>query len=200
VLPSRPLQPTRPRPTVQRAASGQTAVIPPPTARRERRWPAPRYLALIVVGVVILGLAGTVGVLALTGSDKKKSTPSSGSPSISLPKSKRAKGSHKKSFPPAINPSSVTVAVVNGTSVTGAAARTGTKVSAAGFRLGNLSTASQQQRAESVVMFKPGANRQARVVAGKLNVAQIAPIDQQTANVAGGAPVVVVVGADKAGG
>jgi hypothetical protein len=203
VLPARPLQPSRP-PTIQRSASGNTAIIPPATARRERRWPAPRYLALIVAGVIILGLGGTVGVLALTGSDKKSASPGTApGGSVALPSKQGGSGksSHKKkAFAPAIDPKTVTVTVVNGTSVTGLARQMGTKVTGAGFVLGNLATASQQQRAESVVLYKPGDNRQARTVASKVGIAQIAPIDAQNSGLAGTAQVVVVVGSDKASG
>jgi hypothetical protein len=183
---------------------GQTAAVPPAT-RKDRRWPAPRYLALIVAGVLVLGLAATVGVLALTGGDSGKSktkaatTPSG---SVSLPQSKSGskKARTKKSFPPAIDPATVTVTVVNGTSVTGLAHQMSTKVSAAGFRLGNIQTASQQQRAESVVFYKPGSSRQARAVASKVGISQIEAIDAPNTSLAGLASVVVVVGSDKAAG
>jgi hypothetical protein len=155
----------------------------------------------MVAGVLVLGLGGTVGFLALTDDDEKPASSGGASQSsVDLPSSegkKDAKG--RKSFPPAIDPRTVTVAVVNGTTVTGLAARTGTKVTAAGFSLGNIATGSQQARAESVVMFKQGANRQARAVARKLSINQIAPIDTATLGLAGTATVVVVVGADKAG-
>jgi hypothetical protein len=177
--------------------SGQTAVIPPP--RKERRWTAPRYLALIVAGVIVLGLGGTVGFLALTGDNgnPKKKTPST----VPLPKgeSKAAKKPRKPAAPP-IDPSTVTVSVLNGTQVTGLAGTTGQKVVAAGFRLANVATASQSApRAESVVLYKPGSNREARAVARKLGISQIEPIDSVSETLAGPATVVVVVGADRAG-
>ena len=53
------------------------------------------------------------------------------------------------------------------------------------------------QRAESLAMFKPGANRKARAVARKLGISQIEPIDPQTSTLSGAAEVVVVVGADQ---
>ncbi|MEA2369449.1 MAG: LytR cell envelope-related transcriptional attenuator, partial [Thermoleophilaceae bacterium] len=200
VLPARPAPTQRPRPIPSPATAGsQTAVIPPP-GRRGRNWTAPRYLALIVAGVIVLGLGGVVGFLALTDSDggAKKS-----SPSVSLPNGSGAtkkKSSHKKrNFPPAIDPATVTVAVLNGTQVTGLASSTGQKVSAAGFRLGNVATASQQTpRTESVVLYQPGQSRQARAVARKLDISQIEPVDSSSAALAGAANVVVVVGADKA--
>lgn len=196
--PARPSQPARPR-QPQRPVGSQTAVIPP-QKRRERVLPAPRYLALMVAGVLILGLGGTVGVLALTGNDNKSSNDSSSS--VSLPSGKgKAKGKKtKKTFAPAIDPKTVTVAVINGTSITGLARQMSTKVTDAGFTLGTIATASQEQRAESVVLFKPGAQRQARAVGSKVGISQIQAIDAQNSGLAGAATVVVVVGQDKAGG
>ena len=65
--------------------------------------------------------------------------------------------------------------------------------------LGNVATASQAApRAESVVLYRPGASRQARAVARKLGILQIEPVDSASAALAGTATVVVVVGADRA--
>jgi hypothetical protein len=176
---------------------GNTAVIPPP--QTGRRWTAPRYLALIVAGVIVLGLGGTMAVLAITGTSDKGSNPKA--QTLELPKGGAPKKAGKRSSTPpvpAIDPSTVTVAVLNGTTVTGLAGTTGQKVVAAGFRLGNVATASQQQRAESVVLYSPGSSRQARAVARRLGISQIEPVDAQSASLAGAATVVVVVGADKA--
>jgi hypothetical protein len=197
VLPPRPVQ-ARPRPIPAPGGSGNTAVIPPPT-QSGRRWTAPRYLALIVAGVIVLGLGGTMGVLAITGTNDKASK--SQAPTLELPKGgaprKPAGNKSRTPLAPAIDPSTVTVAVLNGTTVTGLAGTTGQKVVAAGFRLGNVATASQQARAESVVLYRPGSSRQARAVARRLGISQIEPVDAQSASLAGAATVVVVVGADK---
>jgi hypothetical protein len=141
-----------------------------------------------------------MAVIALTGGDKGSSNAES--PTLELPKGgdNRDRGSGKERAPaaPPIDPSTVTVAVLNGTTVTGLAGTTGQKVVASGFRLGNVATASQQQRAESVVLYRPGQSRQARAVARKLGISQIEPVDAQSASLAGAASVIVVVGADKA--
>jgi len=175
--------------------SGQTAVIPAP--RKERRWTAPRYLALIVAGVIVLGLGGTVGFLALTGGDDDTDRRSSST--VPLPQSDRDGERRRGRSAPALDPASITVAVLNGTQVTGLAGTTGQKVSAAGFRLGNVATGVQDApRAESVVLYKPGASREARAVARRLDVTQIEPVDSASSALAGTATVVVVVGADRA--
>jgi LytR cell envelope-related transcriptional attenuator len=201
VLPARPTQPTRPRPIPSPAgAGGNTAVIPPP--KTGRNWTAPRYLVLIVAGVIVLGLGGVVGFLALTDNDNgpKKKSPSVALPNGSNSTKTTTKKKEKKNFPPAIDPATVTVAVLNGTQVTGLASSTGQKVSAAGFRLGNVATASQSTpRTESVVLYRPGQSRQARAVARKLDISQIEPLSSTdpSAALAGAANVVVIVGADK---
>ena len=198
VLPARPV-PQRPHPVINGGAGG-TGLIPPLKERRVRPWTAPRYLVLIVAGVIVLGLGGTVGVLALTGGNKSSKTGSQGAP-VELPSAKQSSPSksHRTAGPP-IDPSTVTVSVLNATQVTGLASRFGQKVSAAGFRLGNVATASQQQRAESVVLYQPGNSRQARAVARRLGISQIEPADAQSAALAGAATVIVVIGADRSRG
>ena len=120
---------------------------------------------------------------------------------MELPSAKQSSPSrsHRTAGPP-IDPSTVTVSVLNATQVTGLASRFGQKVSAAGFRLGNVATASQQQRAESVVLYQPGNSRQARAVARRLGISQIEPADAQSAALAGAATVIVVIGADRSRG
>src|SRR5207237_10772834 len=80
VLPAR-AAPQRPRPVIGGTAGGATGLIPPPKQGRDRAWTAPRYLALIIAGAIVLGLGGTLGVLALTGGKKSSKTAgSSGAP------------------------------------------------------------------------------------------------------------------------
>src|SRR5207247_3150216 len=81
----------------------------------------------------------------------------------------------------------------------GLAARVGDKVQRGGFQLGNVATATEAQRAESIVEFKNGANRQARAVARRLHISQIEPLDPSSGDqgLAGDAQVLVIVGADQ---
>ena len=120
---------------------------------------------------------------------------------MELPSAKQKSSSkpHRAAAPP-IDPSTVTVSVLNATQVTGLASRFGQRVSGAGFRLGNVATASQQQRAESVVLYRPGSSRQARAVARRMGISQIEPADAQSGSLAGAATVIVVVGVDKSKG
>ena len=199
VLPAkRPVPPVRPRPTIPARPAGQAAVLATPPGSRPpaSRLPAPRYIALIVAGIVVLGLGGTVGVMQLTKNDNK-SSPTEKPPATDIGDPTR---SPDKPEPARVDPSTVTVAVLNGTNVTGLATRISSRLQSAGFVPGNTQNAADQQRAESVVMFKPGASAAARAVARKLGISQIEPIDAQSQGLSGDAKVVVVVGADKSNG
>jgi hypothetical protein len=206
VLPARrPTPPVRPRPTIPptRAANtrpGQGSVLtqPPgsrPTGRRGgRNWPAPRYIALIIAGIVILGLGGTVGLMQLTKDDPQQQTETP--PVTDLEDPTRAPDPPDDT--PAIDPGSVTVAVLNATTTNGLAARVGSQLEGAGFQTGNLTNAAERARTESVVMYKPGKTAEARTVARRLDIGSTEPIDTASQALVGDADVVVVLGADKA--
>ena len=169
---------------------------------RRIQWPAPRYIALIVVGILVLGAGAAYGVSQLNNSDgggngsAALSSSSGGGGSSSS--SKSSKHSHKTA---AINKGSITVAVLNGTTVTGLAATVADKVEQAGFRRGNTNNAlTQGQQAESVVEYSDGNVKAAELVGKKLGITQVEKIDPQTQGLAGDATVTVIVGADKAGG
>jgi hypothetical protein len=169
---------------------------------RRIQWPAPRYIALIVVGILVLGAGAAYGVSQLNksggggGGSSALSSSSGGGGSSSS--SKSSKHSHRTA---AINKGSITVAVLNGTTVTGLAATVADKVEQAGFRRGNTNNAlTQGQQAESVVEYSDGNIKAAELVGKKLGITQVEKIDPQTQGLAGDATVTVIVGADKAGG
>ena len=169
---------------------------------RRIQWPAPRYIALIVVGVLVLGAGAAYGVSQLnnksSGGSGGSALSSSSAGGGSSSSSKSSKHGHKVA---AINKGSITVAVLNGTTVTGLAATVADKVEQAGFRRGNTNNAlTQGQQAESVVEYSDGNIKAARLVASRLGIGQVEKIDPQTQGLAGDATVTVIVGADKAGG
>ena len=98
---------------------------------------------------------------------------------------------------PPIDPSQVTVAVLNGTTVPGLAATIGDKVVGEGFQLGTVTNNFDQEKAESVVLYAPGAERAAADVSRRLDISQREPIDAESQALAGDATVVVVAGADQ---
>lgn len=211
LTPPPPIPPIPPsRPTVPIGASGrdpapvrrsQTAIIPPyeesrpggPVPARAGLFSTPRRAVLVVGGTLVAIAVIGFGALQLTGNDKgggatKKKGPAAAPQLIEQPKKKRKSG---------INPASVRVAVLNGTTVPGLAAQIGDSIDRQGFQLGTVTNFVDQQRAESVVLFAPGAEREAADVGKRLKIAQREPIDAESQGIAGDATVVVVAGADK---
>jgi hypothetical protein len=99
--------------------------------------------------------------------------------------------------PGAVVPSEVEVAVLNGTSVPGLAAKVGDDVRVNGFKLGAVANSSSQFD-QTVVMYEPGEKRAAKKVANDLGVKPVQPITRETQRAANGAAVVVIAGADRA--
>jgi hypothetical protein len=181
-----------------RPPSSQTAILPPygeeparPSWFR-RTLSSPRYLVLAIAGVLIVGGAAAFGLTELS---KKEAPPPKNEP-VGQNNDTPAKSKKRKKAAP-INPANVTVSVLNGTTVPGLAAQIGDRVTALGFQLGNVTNSSDQQRAESVVLFAPGAQREATFAGKKLGIAQRERIDPQSQALAGDARVVVIAGADK---
>jgi len=153
-----------------------------------------------VIGLGVLVLAGaTLGGLKLAGGDDEPDTPAPGQPQAAGQDGggDGQGGGGADNSQPAIDPSQVTVAVLNGTTVTGLAADVGDTVENAGYQLGNVSNSLDQERAESVVFYAPGAEVEAEDVGRRLKIAQREQIDPDTQGLAGDASVVVVVGADR---
>lgn len=106
------------------------------------------------------------------------------------------------SNPPAIQDhAAYTVAVLNASGVTGAAATTvAPKVETAGYRVGDVANAAGKNQPTSVVMWKPGQQAVAQNVARDLGITQAPPLDGIATSKIGTADVVVVVGKDLAAG
>lgn len=110
----------------------------------------------------------------------------------------------RASRPAGVAPSSVTVAVLNGTASNGLAHRVAQKLTGAGYKEGTVETAPEQTHTSTIVAYLPGSRRDAQAVASslKLPASAIQPIDQNTQAVACPPPascatnVVVTVGAD----
>lgn len=155
-------------------------------------------LVLLVAGVLIIGGAVIFGISSLgSGGDAEP---------VELPQTVSElgatdgdQGSNRGSQPEdgPLDPSQVTVAVLNGTQVPGLAASTGDTIESAGFRKGNVGDADPAAADQSVVMFTAGNEPAARAVAKELNISEVAPIDPQTEDLGGNAEVVVIVGADQ---
>ena len=208
VPPAAPRPGVRPRPTPQ-----QTEVIPP---RREpwhqRLFGGTRNLLLAIAGVLVLGVGVAFALSQTSGEDGGSANSSQQGSGSSAQAGGDGNGGDSggdggddggdgggtKRKP--IEPSTVTVAVLNGTMVPGLAAGVGTDVSEAGFGLGTVANdeTEGEQRAESVILYAQGNEREALAVGRKLGITQRQKIDPDTQALAGDAGVVVVVGQDRA--
>jgi hypothetical protein len=145
---------------------------------------------LAVAGVLVLGGGAAFAVSQITGGDddgQAEQAPGNGDGGT-------AGGDRRP-----VDPSQVTVAVLNGTLVPGLAAAIGDELENQGFDLGTLGNTDdqEQQRAESVVLFARGHQREAVAVSRRLKIPQREAIDPDTQALAGDASVVVVAGEDQ---
>jgi hypothetical protein len=202
--------PTPPRPFPRRS-------VPPPSGRygRERSLILPPYaeskpasvadepaardggsrrVVLAAVAALVVLAVGAFAVLQLTGGDDLSSSDGGGA---GLSSSDTGDGGSGRDGQPAIDPGDVTVAVLNGTTIPGLAATLGDKIKGEGFRLGTVTNNFDQERAESVVLYTPGAEREAADVSRRLDISQREAIDTDSQALAGDSTVVVVAGADQ---
>src|SRR5918912_1571983 len=145
----------------------------------------PEYLVLAVTGVLIIGGALAFAVSQVGGANSSSTH------------SNAASGSGRAAHQPPLSPHDVTVSVLNGTTVPGLAAQVGDRVESEGFRLGNITNGSNQQRGQSVVLYAPGASRQAVLVSRRLGIAGRQPMDAESQALGGSAKGVGVVGPDE---
>jgi hypothetical protein len=183
-----------------RTPSEPTQIIPPP---RPEPWyrtllASPRYLVLVIAGILVLGGGVAFGISKLTG-DNGGGGGGGGQQASHKGSSKKADpGSGKQRSGGAVRPGSVTVAVLNGTTVPGLAATLSDQVGAAGFKVGTIANFTDQQLAESVVQYAPGHEREAAAVARKVGIGQREAVTPSSQDLAGDATVIIIVGADKA--
>jgi hypothetical protein len=153
---SRPLPPLRGRPA--------------PQASRARRL-APLLIGLAAVVVIVVAL------LILTGGSSTTAT-------VHKSRAASARARHAKTV--AVNPSTVTVAVLNGTSVTNLAHDVASRLGTDGYKEGTIATAADQTHSTTTVAYLPGHQADARAVAAVLNLksSAVVPVDQQAMGVA----------------
>jgi hypothetical protein len=94
-------------------------------------------------------------------------------------------------------PAQVTVAVLNGTTVQGLAAKIGEQVGAGGFTLGTIGNAARIDQTKSEVLYRKGESASARAVANRLGIQSISPVDSVNAEIAGSFDAIVLVGSDR---
>ncbi len=167
----------------ERSRPGATAV--PGRAAAVPRRPITRP-AVALVGLLILGAAAAYGVTQLTGDDGGDS--SANAQANNKPKLNGA----------AVKPGNVTVAVLNGTTVSGLAAALSDQIAAAGFKKGTIDDYSDKPLAESIVQYAPGHQADAKAVGRTFGISRREPVTADSRALAGDATVIVLAGADKA--
>jgi LytR cell envelope-related transcriptional attenuator len=156
-----------------------------PLSGRSQAWYSrtdTRYAAAALVGVLVFGGA------QLTGDNSRNAQQNNHNGSPNKPKRNGAP----------ITPGNVTVAVLNGTTVPGLAARLRDQIADAGFKKGTINVFSDQQLAESVVQYASGHQAAAKAVSRIVAISQREPVTANSRALTGDATVVVIAGADKA--
>jgi len=208
-----PRPPVPPRPYQRRGAPAPAtgfardrggSILPPYAAARpqgdgagDEPGPAGRRRILLVVAAMVAIAVVAFGVLQVTGGDDSGGGDGAGLSAGDSDSGGSGGDSGGGSDAPPIVPADVTVAVLNGTTVPGLAATIGDKIVGEGFQLGTVTNNFDQERAESVVLYAPGAEREGADVARRLDIPQREAIDAESQALAGDATVVVVAGADQ---
>ena len=166
---------TADRPALERITAERARLQAEPWWKRLiRRLPEPRHPMLIAAGAFLVGAGIFIGAMQIA--DPADPEPAK-------------RGSAR---------TETTVAVLNGSEISGLAGRVGDDVKVNGFGLGRV-TSIPKSYSQTVVMFSPGHERQGRQVAKALGVKPVQPIDRPSAKAAGpGTDVVVIAGDDRA--
>jgi hypothetical protein len=157
--------------------------------------PQVRYLALTLAGVLVLGGAA-YGAVELIGNDGGGST--TDAHKNTSPDRGGSRG-RDRGQQVNVDPSQVTVAILNGTTVQGLAAKIGEEVRQGGFRLGTIGNAARIDQSRSQVLYRKGQGAAARAVANRLGIQSIAQVDSVNAEIAGSFDAIVLVGSDRSG-
>jgi len=177
-----------PRPAVP---LGDLGLEPAPTRR------IPGALVVLLTGLVIAAVVA--GLVLVTSNSSNSATPTA-APNANA-------GARRQSTSAAgSSPSSVTVAVLNGTATSGLAAHVSQRLVGDGYKQGMVGNAADETHASTVVAYRPGNERGALAVARSLGLsnASVQQVDQGTLQIACSPPspcatsVVVTVGADLA--
>jgi hypothetical protein len=135
------------------------------------------------------------------GGEKPAPKPNTVAPPSSSVQNAGGGGGTAKKAAPKLNRGATTVAVLNGTTVTGLAREASTKVTGKGYREGVVTNDQTNQRHEvTEVYYEPNAKPAALDVAKILGVrtVNVKPMDANARVLADRAQVAVFVGADKA--
>jgi hypothetical protein len=194
-------------PATPAAAAGAHSLPPTPlsqaSAPRKRKpllervrnihIPQLRYVGMAVLGVLVLAGAA-YGAIQLTDDDGSTTAAPKGDD-----RGERSERDRDRQTGGNVDPSQVTVAVLNGTTVQGLAAQVGEEVRAGSFKLGTIGNAARIDQTTSQVLYRDREARAARAVANRLGIDKTAPVDSVNEEIAGSFDVIVLVGSDRGG-
>ena len=174
---------------------------PPPPAQpagghRGRSYAIAGGIAAVVVALGVLAATQFLG-----NDDNKPKTPNQAASPTAAATDEDGTGSNSGggSSSAPTSRADTTVAVFNGTTISGLAASTADKLRSSGYKRGTTGDYTDQQRASSTVFYTKQARRQAREIGRELNISELRVMDAETQALAGqNADVAVVVGSDKA--
>jgi hypothetical protein len=119
---------------------------------------------------------------------------------VHQPAATGAEGSREARQAPALPPlrprSRISVLVLNGNGVSGAAGTTATAILARGYRHAIPSDAPQLDYARSIVLFRPGWQREAGRLARDAGIRAVATVDGRVAPAYAHVPLILILGAD----
>jgi hypothetical protein len=161
---------------------------------RNLNLPSLRYVGA-TLGLIVLLAAGVYAALQLTDNSGDGGSADEASSTQSDSGSSDSTNSHRLN----VDPAQVTVAILNGTTVQGLAAKVGEEVKSGGFTVGTIGNAARIDQTRSEVLYRSGQQRAGRAVANRLGIKTIAPVDAVNREIAGSFDAVVLVGSDRGG-
>jgi hypothetical protein len=159
---------------------------------------------LIVGGLVVVAAVVVGAVTALGGSSGHKGTTSTATTTATHTTASNPARSHKTpsksaAKTPALSPAETNVAVLNATETEGLAHRTANELQQNGYsQAAALNGKPPGSGQVSIVEYASGHQAEAEGVAHSANVTHVQPMEAAVAALVNSAPVVLIVGADKA--
>ncbi len=202
-------EPAQPRQTARQAAAAKAAEK---EARRSRGRAgeagaddaddsAGRGLVLGAIAIVVIGLLGAGGWYLFIRDDGSAGTPTTAQSTTqaSTGTTTTDSGIVPEDVPPLANKAAYTVAVLNASNVTGAAAnKVAPRVQSDGYTLGVVDNASKQGLTESQVQYVKGRKEVGWNLAKDLGITRAVEVDSLAQGRIGTADAVVIVGTDLA--
>lgn len=162
---------TSERPALAQVTMERSALEPHPRWKKfVAKIMQPRWLAVIALAALVLGVAGIIVVDRVLRDDDDNGA--------------------------VVEPGGIEVAVLNTTTASGIAGRVASEIENAGFVRGQVGNI-QRETDQTIVMYAPDQKRAANRVANELGKVAVQQIDREVQDAAGGADVVVILGQDR---